>query len=609
MSGATTTLRRTLLHAGLFVDDELAGRGSDADVRDWLVDERVLPEVLVRQLEANALPLRLGGYRITGRVGRGGMGLVLSAVDERAQREVALKLLPAGAPPLHEQRFAQEAKFLASLSHPNVLQVYAEHRAQGAHFLALELVKGGSLDDRLERGPLSELEAWELIRQIAAALHETAEAGIVHRDIKPANILCAEQPDGRVVYKLCDFGIARLRERPEDLSVSRSGVISGSPAYMSPEQVRRRPLDHRSDMYSLGLTVHEALSGQLPLCDPHQSIGVLLARHAKEEVPDLREAVPHASSALARLLAQLTALDPAQRPGSWHVVLGWASSPAAREAERAARPAPPPPAPPPAAEPTPKRAPRGPTRWSAPRGRELQRLGAWALTGASLSAALGASPGLAGPLGLGLVASLARWLEDRLGFVDASGFYGALSGALVFGVAFAAALPFATDPGVAAAVGAVLAVGGGRRYCPLFARCGRFALVLPLAWSCLGLSEVEHPVRAFFAVPLFVILLSPLVLLLDGLIDAYLPDALQTTPTGRPRPLAPAPRPLVDVRRWQAIEWVAAAAPEPASQGDPERPGVGDPLDLLESSEDSGAPIVIPEGRVARVRPRRHDPS
>jgi serine/threonine protein kinase/Tol biopolymer transport system component len=222
----------------------------------------------------------LGPYRIVEKLGAGGMGEVYRATDTRLGRDVALKVLPSSVAADEERlgRFEREARLLAALNHPHIAHVYgfdAAARADGStmHVLAMELVEGEDLSERLQRGgAVPAAEALAIARQIAEALEEAHEKGIVHRDLKPANIKVT--PDGRV--KVLDFGLAKLYGGPAaagstaDPSHSptmahtgtAAGLILGTAAYMSPEQARGRPVDKRSDIWAFGVVLYEMLTGR-----------------------------------------------------------------------------------------------------------------------------------------------------------------------------------------------------------------------------------------------------------------------------------------------------------------------------------------------------------
>ena len=218
---------------------------------------------------------RLGPYEIVAPLGAGGMGEVYRARDARLGRDVAIKALPAAfaQDPERLARFEREARLLASLNHTGIAHVYGFESAtlpdgSTAHFLAMELVPGEDLAERLKRGRVPVDEALEVARQIAEALEEAHEHGIIHRDLKPANVKVT--PDGKV--KVLDFGLAKAyagdgggAASSADLSHSptlthtgtKAGLILGTAAYMSPEQARGKPVDRRADIWSFGVVLFE----------------------------------------------------------------------------------------------------------------------------------------------------------------------------------------------------------------------------------------------------------------------------------------------------------------------------------------------------------------
>ena len=253
--------------------------------------------------------LRLLHYLVLGRLGKGAMSSVLRARDERLGREVALKLLPPGGGEAFRQRLMREAQALGKLDHPHVVRVHACERDAGVEFLVLELVPGRSLRSWLGKGlRLDDAQAWTLVADVCAALGELARAGLVHRDLKPGNVIW--HPAQRV-YKVCDLGLVKAHEgEPQPDPLTREGTTLGTPAYMSPEQIRGQDLDARADMYSLGIMLYEAVSGALPF---QGEMRELLLKHLREPVPALAQGAP----ALRELVADLTARDRALRPLAW----------------------------------------------------------------------------------------------------------------------------------------------------------------------------------------------------------------------------------------------------------------------------------------------------
>jgi WD40 repeat protein len=257
---------------------------------------------------------RVGSYRILEALGRGGMGAVYRAQDETTGRLVALKvILPEHAQdPEFMERFRAEAHAAAALVHPHVAVLYQAGEDQGRHFLAFELVPGGTLDERLfKRGRLPWPEACERCGEVASALAALHAAGLVHRDLKPENVLL--DAVGRA--KLSDFGLVRL-DRSKWLSmtgsVTHAGDIVGSLSYMSPEQADgRKDVDARADLYSLGALLFALLTGR----PPFEGAGVeVMKRLFFEPPPSPRSLAPEIPARLDRLVLSLLAKDPAKRP-------------------------------------------------------------------------------------------------------------------------------------------------------------------------------------------------------------------------------------------------------------------------------------------------------
>ncbi|MEQ1691694.1 MAG: serine/threonine-protein kinase [Gemmatimonas sp.] len=249
-----------------------------------------------------------GQYAIERELGRGGMGIVVLARDERLDRQVALKVLP---PALAEQsdtreRFLREARMAAKLSHPNIVPVHRADDIGGFAFFAMGYVDGETLGDRIrDRGSLPPAEVVRILREVAWALAYAHARGIVHRDVKPENILL-ERGSGRAI--VTDFGIARADFNP---SLTQDGYVLGTVHYMSPEQSSGDPLDGRSDLYSLGCVGFFALSGRLPF-DGQSPQGILVA-HATKEPPPLRSIAPQVPAPLATVIDRCLRKSPAER--------------------------------------------------------------------------------------------------------------------------------------------------------------------------------------------------------------------------------------------------------------------------------------------------------
>jgi eukaryotic-like serine/threonine-protein kinase len=273
-------------------------------------------------------------YRILGKLGEGGMGVVYRAVDTRLDRPVALKLLPAAAvgDPERRWRFVREAKAASALNHPNIVTIYDIDRAplgegEPVDFIAMECVEGETLDRALAARRLTIAEALGYATQTAGALAAAHTAGIVHRDIKPANVMIT--PAGQV--KVLDFGLAKLLEvrgagsvagsSPDSLAATITGAtaapgtlqgaVLGTLAYMSPEQAQGKPVDARSDVFSLGEVVYEMFAGKRAF--QGDSNLMTLASILRDPAPPVKAARPDAPEEVERILARALEKKPEDR--------------------------------------------------------------------------------------------------------------------------------------------------------------------------------------------------------------------------------------------------------------------------------------------------------
>jgi Tol biopolymer transport system component len=265
---------------------------------------------------------RLGAYEILGLLGAGGMGEVYRARDSRLHRTVAIKVLPTAfaADPERLARFEQEARAAAALDHPNILAVHDLGQHDGAPFIVTELLEGTSLREELQNGALASRKAIDCSVAIAQGLAAAHERGIVHRDIKPENVFLTA--DGRV--KILDFGVAKLTHA-EPMAAGNTvlpttpaggvgtvaGMILGTIGYMSPEQVRGGIADPRSDIFSLGVVLHEMLSGQRPFRG--DTAADVMSGILREDAPDLPVAERHIPPALARIVSRCLEKNPGGR--------------------------------------------------------------------------------------------------------------------------------------------------------------------------------------------------------------------------------------------------------------------------------------------------------
>jgi len=253
---------------------------------------------------------QLGGYRLLRRLGKGAMAEVYLADQISLSRQVAVKVLRSNlaTDATYVERFQQEARAAAQLVHANIVQIYEVGFADGYHFIAQEYVQGLNLSELVaRRGPPDLQRVLTTVRQVAAALSKAAEHGIVHRDIKPENIMLSAGGD----VKVADFGLARLYRAEEAQNLTQIGVTMGTPLYMSPEQVEGKPLDVRSDIYSLGVTAYELLAGEPPFRgETALAIAVQHLQAQPERLENIRADVP---SSVCRIIHTMLAKDPAER--------------------------------------------------------------------------------------------------------------------------------------------------------------------------------------------------------------------------------------------------------------------------------------------------------
>jgi serine/threonine protein kinase len=262
----------------------------------------------ISDVAPDEMPERIAQFRLLGRLGRGGMGVVYRAHDETLQRDVALKLLPeANDDGERRQRFLREARAAAGITHPNVAVVHQVGEADGRAYIAMELVDGESLRRTLGRRRLDPRAALDLATQIARGLGAAHARGIVHRDLKPENVMIT--PAG--VVKLLDFGLAKSIDSgdrdigeatTEPFVTSGAGRVLGTPAYMSPEQATGEALDVRSDVFTFGVVLYEMLSGARPFSGTTTS--ALLIAIARDMPTPLRSRVPDVDENVAVVVAR-----------------------------------------------------------------------------------------------------------------------------------------------------------------------------------------------------------------------------------------------------------------------------------------------------------------
>jgi serine/threonine-protein kinase len=270
-----------------------------------------------------------GEYSLQREIGRGGMGIVYVAREVQLDRDVAIKVLPAHLArlPSARERFLQEARTAAGLSHPHIVPIHRVGEADGFVFFVMSYVEGETLGERLRtRGPLPPADAARVLREVAWALAYAHGRGIIHRDVKPDNILL-EAGTGRAM--VTDFGIAHGGRQPSD--ATDLGKIMGTAHFMSPEQGTNKIVDGRSDIYSLGVVGYLAVSGRLPFNE--ESVSALIARQSIDTAPTVMSVAPGIPPALATAIDRCLDRDPARRfPDGEALAAALAPSPDARSA-------------------------------------------------------------------------------------------------------------------------------------------------------------------------------------------------------------------------------------------------------------------------------------
>jgi tRNA A-37 threonylcarbamoyl transferase component Bud32 len=255
-------------------------------------------------------------YQVRSPLGRGGMGTVYRAWQLSVDREVALKVVHGKltADRAAAKRFLREARLASRLSQPNIVNVYdfGQTPDDGALYLVMELLRGRTLQAELAGGrKLPTKRVVTIALQLCDALEAAHAAGIVHRDLKPGNMVILDEPAGRDLLKVLDFGLAKSLVSDTSSQVTNTDAILGTPLYMSPESVQGQPADHRSDLYAMGCILYEALAGRAPFVEA--SINLVMAKHLSEPPPPLPSTVP---APLRALIERLLAKTPADRPQS-----------------------------------------------------------------------------------------------------------------------------------------------------------------------------------------------------------------------------------------------------------------------------------------------------
>ena len=270
-----------------------------------------LARLLTLQREAEQKVTRIGHYELLRKLGEGGMGAVYQAKDTRNESIVALKVLPRSRArdKTFLQRFEQEVRAAFELDHPNIVHGLDQNFADGYHFLVMEFVQGNDVYSLLEKkGRLGESETLAILEQIASALDHIHGERLVHRDIKPENILITENG----VAKLADMGLAVDNETQGRRRITQAGIAMGTPYYLSPEQIEgKADIDIRSDIYALGATVYEMVTGRPPF--EGETPAVVMMKHLNEQVPSPHDVDRSISQEFCHLLERMLAKDPRLR--------------------------------------------------------------------------------------------------------------------------------------------------------------------------------------------------------------------------------------------------------------------------------------------------------
>ncbi len=318
------TLLRDLVQKGLLVQE---GGNYRYPMRAWssFVSGQTLPTAITAGEDGSLTGTQLGPYQVLELLGRGGMAEVYKGRHARLERTVAIKILPAhslgrdSGQAVFAQRFEREARAVASLRHPNIVEVFDFGDIQGTYYMVMEFVRGEDLARLLrEVGRFDLPQAQSILAQISSALDHAHAQGLVHRDIKPSNVMlegldrsttaAGLQPAYRAV--LTDFGIAKILGG--DTAATQTGMLMGTLDYMAPEQIRSAAeVDHRADIYALGVMAYQMLTGQLPMLGDNP--GAVMLAHLQTPPPDPRSLRPELSAACAQALLRALAKDPQDR--------------------------------------------------------------------------------------------------------------------------------------------------------------------------------------------------------------------------------------------------------------------------------------------------------
>ncbi len=258
-----------------------------------------------------------GDYTITRKLGEGGMGAVYLAQQDVIRQEIAVKVLHTRAASSSEiiERFNREARVISLLSHPNIIRVFIFGRTEnGLMYMAMEYVAGTSLREHVQaHGMPDELTSIKIIKQMCSALAEAHDLSIVHRDLKPDNVLLTEFRGEKNFVKILDFGIAKITDtQAEEKQLTQAGIVYGTPEYLSPEQAQAKPLDHRTDLYSLGVMLYELITGQVPF-QAASAVQILTAHVFNEPQPPSQVSQKPVSPTMENIILKAMSKDPNNR--------------------------------------------------------------------------------------------------------------------------------------------------------------------------------------------------------------------------------------------------------------------------------------------------------
>lgn len=257
-----------------------------------------------------------GDYVVTRKLGEGGMGAVYLARQEAINQDIAIKVLHGRAAESQEiiERFNREARVISMLTHPNIIRVFIFGRTpDNLMYMAMEYVNGREMREELRKGPMDELVAIKVMKQTCSALQEAHDLDIVHRDLKPDNLLLTEFRGESHFVKILDFGIAKItNQEGQEKQLTQAGIVYGTPEYLSPEQAQAKELDHRTDIYSLGVMLYETMTGRVPY-QSSSAVEVLTMHVFNDPKPPSQVAPQRISASMEKIILKAMAKNPDDR--------------------------------------------------------------------------------------------------------------------------------------------------------------------------------------------------------------------------------------------------------------------------------------------------------